>query len=134
LEHQLRRVLEGLFDVRRVLFEQGSSEVGEATAEAVEDPDEVVHEVISRIYGMQRGYEAELSELRHRVKMQQMRIDEAESLRFDIELLNDEKAMLSAEVEQANATAADLAARLAESQRSSEEASAMLERELRQSR
>ena len=71
LEHHLRRVLEGLYDVRRVLFDQGSaSEAGEVPAEAIEGSDEVVHEVISRIYGMQRGYEAELSELRHRVKMQ----------------------------------------------------------------
>lgn len=101
LEHCLRRVLEGLFDIRRVLSEQESAEVGELTGEALEQlrSDEVVHEVISRIYGVQRGYEAELSELRHRIKMQQMRLDEGESLKFDIELLTDEKAMLQTELD-----------------------------------
>lgn len=135
LEHHLRRVLEGLYDVRRVLFDQYNSEAGEVPAEAFEGgSDEVVHEVISRIYGMQRGYEAELSELRHRVKMQQMRLDEGESLKFDIELLTDEKAMLQAEADQAFVVKAELEARLAEAQRMQEEAAGRLERQLRQLR
>jgi hypothetical protein len=36
--------------------------------------------------------------------MQQMQIEEGESLKFDIELLNDEKAMLEEDLGQANDT------------------------------
>ena len=69
------------------------------TQEALEKlhPDDTVHQIISKIYGIQRAYESELSELKHRLKMQQMKIEEGESLKFDIELLTDEKNMLKGE-------------------------------------
>lgn len=74
LESELERILDGTLQL---------------TAEVLENlqPDESVHNVIGKIFSLQRGYESELSELKHKLKMQQMQIEEGESLRFDIEIL-----------------------------------------------
>jgi hypothetical protein len=56
--------------------------------------DETVHSVINKIFALQRTFESETSELKHKIKMQLMQIEEGESLKFDIELLNDDKIML----------------------------------------
>lgn len=41
------------------------------TQELLEDlkPDDYLHHIISKIFSLQRGYESELSELRHKIKM-----------------------------------------------------------------
>jgi hypothetical protein len=43
--------------------------------------------VISKVFTVQRAYEAEISEGKHRLKMQAMRLEEQEALRFDLEIL-----------------------------------------------
>ena len=57
-------------------------------------PDEYAHKIISKIFGLQRGFEFELSEVKHKYKMLQMHLEESESLKFDIEILTEEKVML----------------------------------------
>ena len=78
------------------IFEEGVP----LTSEVLEQlqTDETVHSVIGKIFGLQRYFESEISELKHKIKMQQMQIDEGESMKFDIEILNDEKAMLDSEL------------------------------------
>lgn len=41
--------------------------------------------------------------MKHKIKMQQMQVEEGENLKFDIEILNDEKAMLEGDLSEANA-------------------------------
>jgi hypothetical protein len=71
------------------------------TADILENlqTDESIHKIITKIFTLQRGYESELSEFKHKIKMQQMQIEESESLKFDIEILNDEKAMLEGDIQ-----------------------------------
>ena len=92
---QSSQLIEETEDESNAIFEATSC----LTQEALEKlhPDDTVHQIISKIYGIQRAYESELSELKHRLKMQQMKIEGGESLKFDIELLTDEKNMLKGE-------------------------------------
>lgn len=78
--------------------------------------DESIHKIITKIFTLQRGYESELSEFKHKIKMQQMQIEESESLKFDIEILNDEKTMLEGDIHQLRSNVATLESRLSESQ------------------
>jgi hypothetical protein len=86
------------------------------TAEILENlqTDESIHKIIGKIFALQRGYESELSEVKHKIKMQQMQIEESENLKFDIEILNDEKSMLEGDISQLRNTISTLESRLAE--------------------
>lgn len=76
--------------------------------------DETVHAVINKIFALQRTFESETSELKHKIKMQQMQIEEGESLKFDIELLNDDKIMLEQDLAASKVTVSNLEIRLQE--------------------
>lgn len=62
-----------------------------------------------------------MSDLRHKIKMQQMQIEEGESLKFDIEMLQDEKAMLEDDLSQATQTIHDLEGAKALAERANQE-------------
>jgi chromosome segregation ATPase len=104
------------------------------TAEILENlqTDESIHKIIAKIFTLQRGYESELSEVKHKIKMQQMQIEESENLKFDIEILNDEKSMLEGDISQLRNTIGTLESRLAEAQHSMGEVRTQNEALLRQ--
>ena len=49
-----------------------------------------------------------MSELRHKIKMMTMQVEEAENLKFDIEILNDEKTMMDTEINEMKTINKDL--------------------------
>lgn len=59
-----------------------------------------------------------MSDLRHKVKMQQMQIEEAEGLKFDIELLTDEKSMLEDDLNKLSMSNRELESKVQELQKS----------------
>ena len=50
------------------------------------------------MFAVQRLYEGDIGDMRHKVKMMTMQIEESENLKFDIEILTDEKNMLESEL------------------------------------
>ena len=104
------------------------------TAEILENlqTDESIHKIIAKIFTLQRGYESELSEVKHKIKMQHMQIEESENLKFDIEILNDEKSILEGDISQLRNTIGTLESRLAEAQHSMGEVRTQNEALLRQ--
>ena len=61
-----------------------------------------------------------------------MKIDEAENLKFDIELLTDEKAMIQSELDQVQATLRDVEAKGHGDERAKEELAIRYEKQMRQ--
>ena len=54
--------------------------------------------VISRIFEIQRYYQAQLSDLAHSLQMEKLKLEDMESLTLDLEILNQEKNMAEQEI------------------------------------
>ena len=53
-----------------------------------------------------------MSESKHRIKMQQMKLEEFDSLKFDLEILQDEKNLLETDITELNERIRDLESKL----------------------
>lgn len=63
-----------------------------------------------------------MSELRHKLKMQQMQLDECESLKFDIEMLTDEKGLLEEDLTRAQIQLKEAEGRVSEAVKAASDA------------
>ena len=99
IQHSFRKLLEGVFDISKVIdsqHQQFLTEQAEPDFDGDEqskqlldqdDSDTHIQAIISKIFALQRGYETELSESKHKITMQQMKLEEFDSLKFDLELV-----------------------------------------------
>jgi hypothetical protein len=77
-----------------------------------DDSDAHIQSIISKVFALQRGYEAELSECKHKITMQQMKLEEFDSLKFDLEIISDEKGLVEVDLAEATEHVRDLEAKL----------------------
>lgn len=99
VQHSFRKLMEGVFDISKVidsqhqqfLTEQAEPDFdGDEQSKQIldqDDSDTHIHSIISKIFALQRGYETELSECKHRITMMQMKLEEFDSLKFDLEIV-----------------------------------------------
>ncbi|CDW79559.1 UNKNOWN [Stylonychia lemnae] len=127
LDRNYTKIAEGLQDINQILdqqqqncginpsnFEQSSqlyqeeeTKVSDEKNASIKDDslimkgakmDEIQHQIIQKVFSISRHYESEISEQNHKYKMIVMQLEESENLKFDIEILNDEKAMIEQEL------------------------------------
>ena len=61
-------------------------------------PGVVVQTVIGKIFDQHRHYQAQLSDLQHALQMKMLQLEDLESLRLDLEILNEEKDLTQADL------------------------------------
>ena len=62
--------------------------------------DELVNQIINKIFTVSRHQESEINEVKHNLQMVKMQAEESETLKFDIEILNDERQYIENELTQ----------------------------------
>ena len=62
--------------------------------------DELVNQIINKIFTVSRHQESEINEVKHNLQMVKMQAEESETLTFDIEILNDERQYIENELTQ----------------------------------
>ena len=76
--------------------------------------EEIVHKIIGKVFSMQRYYDNETSELQHTIQMMTLKFEESENLKFDNEILSEEKQLLDREFMQVRDQLRDTESKLQE--------------------
>ena len=63
-----------------------------------DDSQETVQNIISKVFDIQRHYQSKMSDLRHNLQMQKLKLEDLESLTIDLDILNQEKAMTDQDI------------------------------------
>jgi hypothetical protein len=65
-----------------------------------ESGEQVVHQIIGKLFKIIRSFEAQRLELQHQLNQLVLKLDDTENIKFDLELAIDEKQMLESELDQ----------------------------------
>jgi hypothetical protein len=65
-----------------------------------ESGEQIVHQIIGKLFKIIRSFEAQKLELQHQLNQLVLKLDDTENIKFDLELAIDEKQMLESELDQ----------------------------------
>ena len=73
-----------------------SDKAGELENE--EGPETVIQIIIGKVFDQHRHYQAQLSDLQHILSMKTLQVEDLESLKLDLEILNEEKELTESDL------------------------------------
>ena len=93
-KQESRKLTEGLSDIQQVVRQcQEEQDEGGEVESSEKDP---VQDIISCIFSMRRNNESVVGELQHKLDMQKLQSEDVDTIKFDNEILTQEKSILEA--------------------------------------
>jgi hypothetical protein len=91
----VKKLSEGMNDINQLIEQQLSSQQegdnDDSSSVLSENLDSITHTIISKLFKLQRSFEGKIMEFQHQLDVGKLQAEDAENLKFDLEILTEEK-------------------------------------------